>query len=132
MAKQEQQSPPERVFRVISGNVGPWSEHSGHCFTETEFKRLTPLPKETPDGIDRDTYHEALINRLVAAKKIRHDPTATATETPLNPDGMPQSAVKNPAIALAVKEELESQARVGIVKPAIPEGHAAALQPNNV
>lgn len=78
-----------KIFRTVK-NFGPWkkadNENGGKpsVFNDAEFRRLYPLPEKTT-GINRDTYHDDLIDRGIALGCIVIDPNATPTPTPIGP-----------------------------------------------
>lgn len=101
---------PGRTFKVTKGQVGPWP--LGHAFAEREFQRLNPLPTSdlAKATIDLDTYHNDLLERLVALGVIVNSPDAKPSPTPLGPESSPPTnrvTPGNPAIMEAVRVELE-------------------------
>jgi len=111
-----------RIFRVIKGAVGPFPPN--HKFSEAEFKRLNPLPKDQSvrEQMDVDTYHDDLLERLTTLGVISEAPGETPDVTPLGPEsgvnvGKP---IRNPTITNAVKEELERQKAVAAAKAEKP------------
>lgn len=68
-----------RVFTAVE-HVGPYSK--GHPFDEQTFRTDHPLP-DNPEkaGIDPESYHDGLLNRLISKNIIKETPDAEPEPT---------------------------------------------------
>lgn len=111
----------ERKFKVIRGQVGPWNiagaNGKPNVFTESEFRRLNPIGPsgQADESINPETYHNDLIDRLLAMKVIAHAPDDEVTPTPLGPESNPGRPARNQAIADSVRDYMAS-------RPQLPTG----------
>ena len=90
----------DRVF-VAKHHVG--SIPSGHTFSETEFKRLHPLPRDPHQAVQLgDNYHNDLIGRLLASGSIEVAPQdAEAEPVPDGPAELNRAAQASTVIEAA-------------------------------
>lgn len=102
-----------RVFTTRK-HVGPFfgTESQPHSFSEDEFIRLHPIPKVAVESgqIDPDTYHNALLNRLLTLGAITEDPKAVPMPTPAGPENGFGTDQKNYGIEESTQSVLDAQA----------------------
>lgn len=91
-----------RIFKVVDGYVGKFPP--GHPFSESYFAQLNPIP-EKAINIDRATYYDALLNRLIVRGAIIEAPG----ETPRTVSDSPMPDAKNPGIAEATEALLKNK-----------------------
>lgn len=100
--------PPIHRYRVLK-NISAFP--AGHVFDRAEFERVNPLPADPKaKGIDPDTYHDALIGRLMVLKAIVRVPDDTPAEAaPEGPESRPAQPILNAGIKEAVDSALKAQ-----------------------
>lgn len=109
---------PGRIFKTVSGTVGKFYHDSGkpplvkarpHVFSEAEFVRVYAIPKtkdgKMPEDIDPETYHAALLQRLLMIGAIVEAPG----ETPMPTPGFSPTNSKNHGILSAAENVLNGR-----------------------
>ena len=97
-----------RVFEVIKGSMGPWSQ--GHKFSEFEFRRIHPAPEHIGDEkIDPEKYWQSLLNRMIDAPPagigcIREVANGKPDPTPDGPEANPPMPYRSPLSAQPMNE----------------------------
>lgn len=116
---------PGRVFEVIHGQLGAWQQ--GSAFTEYEFRRIHPAPKQVHEDepVDVEAYYTAAFARLLNADGarppiIREVADRKPDPTPLGPEANPPKVFQNPLVTAtvkAVKEQLASESTPAVATP---------------
>lgn len=97
----------ERKYRVTKGVVGAWSLADKSVFSDVEFARLHPIPDTeiARATIEKETYHDDLLGRLLVLGVIEQVPSDTPTTlTQFGPGASPSSSTKNLGIRQSIME----------------------------
>ena len=126
----------ERVFKTVKGTVGnfvhvperigngtlsnPQFPAQPHVFSESEFARVYPIPKnaKTDAAIDPDTYHAACLSRLLRIGAIVEAPGEKPMQTPGNPNGQQKNlGIESAADSfLSGRQMIENQRNIDLQK----------------
>lgn len=112
------EQPIVRIFKTTNGSVGRFYHDPGrpplvksrpHVFSETEFVRVYAIPKnkdgKISEDIDPETYHAALLQRLLMIGAIVEAPG----ETPMPTPGFSPTNSKNHGILSAAENVLNGR-----------------------
>lgn len=112
---------PDRVFRVIKGQMGPWPE--GSSFAESEFKRIHAIPENdlAKAQIQSETYHADLIGRLLALGVISELAMGSAAgPTPTGPESgnvVPSNIAIKQSTERVLQQRAQEQAAMAAPEP---------------